>query len=68
MRVRVSRTDFSRAKADLAACFAYEGDRSPRLYRDAKYPITTADVDRLKESGTQYLYGYRTTCSSTASI
>ncbi|MCG8585734.1 MAG: HD domain-containing protein [Pirellulales bacterium] len=33
-----------------------EGDAQPRLYRDAKYPITEADVDRLKESGTEYLY------------
>jgi len=34
MRVRVSRTDLSRPKADLAACFAYEGDRRPRGVTD----------------------------------
>jgi HD-GYP domain-containing protein (c-di-GMP phosphodiesterase class II) len=33
-----------------------ESDQRPQLYRDSKYPITAADVDRLKESGTEYLY------------
>ena len=30
MRIRVSENDLSRQKADLAVCFAFEGDRGPR--------------------------------------
>jgi len=36
MRVRVSSRDLSELKADLAVCFAYENDRSPRAVGDRR--------------------------------
>jgi len=36
MRVRVSDKDLSRLEADLAVCFAFEGDKAPRGVAEAK--------------------------------
>jgi leucyl aminopeptidase len=36
MRIRVTSNDLSRARADVAVCFAHEGDRTPRGLGDAK--------------------------------
>ena len=35
MRIRISRNDLSKLKADLAVCFAYENDKQPRGVADA---------------------------------
>ena len=36
MRIRVTSTDLSRARADVAVCFAHVGDRAPLALSDAK--------------------------------
>jgi leucyl aminopeptidase len=36
MRIRISSKDLSRQKADLAVCFAYEGDKKPRGLSDPR--------------------------------
>ena len=41
---------------DFSLYIYAEGDTAPRLYRDRKFPIKAADIDRLKQGGTDYLY------------
>jgi leucyl aminopeptidase len=55
MRIRVSSKDLSRQKADLAVCFAYEGDKEPRGLSDARLRKELAS--RMKAEGFKALPG-----------
>jgi len=55
MRIRVSSKDLSRQKADLAVCFAYEGDTEPRGVTDSRLRKELAS--RMKAEGFKALPG-----------
>jgi leucyl aminopeptidase len=55
MRIRVSSKDLSRQKADLAICFAYEGDREPLGVNDRRLRKELAA--RMKAEGFKGLPG-----------
>jgi len=41
---------------DFSLYIYAKGDKTPRLYRDSKYPLKVEDIDRLKQSGTKHVY------------